>query len=95
MAIRSDDVMAVVAAVEGLAIVGADENVTRIAEVSRRIPALLNHVVRIVGFTCGANNLKTLALMRKEAVTEQVRDRIDAVYKHVEPVREQTCGKGK
>ena len=94
-AIRSDDVMAVVAAVEGLAIVSDDEDVPRIAEVPRRIPALLNHVVRIVGFTCGASNLKTLALMRKEAATEEVRDRIDAVYKHVEPVREQTCGKGK
>lgn len=93
--IRSDDAMAVVAAVEGLAIVGAQEDVTRIAEVPRRTPALLNHVVRIVGFTCGANNLKTLALMRKEAVSRQVRDRIDAVYQHVEPVREQTCGKGK
>jgi hypothetical protein len=87
--------MAVVAAVEGLAIIGADEDVTRIAEVPRRIPALLNHVVRIVGFTCGANNLRALALMRKEAATEQVRDRIDTVYQHVEPVREQTCGTGK
>jgi hypothetical protein len=94
-AVHSDDVMAVVAAVEGLAIVGADEDVTRIAEVARRVPALLNHVVRIVGFTCGANNLKTLALMHKEAATEQVRDRIDTVYKRVEPVREQTCGAGK
>ncbi len=94
-AIHSDDAMAVVAAVQGLAIVGADEDVTRMAEVPRRVPALLNHVVRIVGFTCGANNLKALALMRKEAATQQVRDRIDAVYKGVEPVREQTCGKGK
>jgi hypothetical protein len=67
----------------------------RIAEVPRRVPALLNSAVRIVGFTCGTNNLKTLALMRKEAATEQVRDQIDTVYKHVEPVREQTCGKGK
>jgi hypothetical protein len=48
-----------------------------------------------VGFTCGTNNLKTLALMRKQAATEQLRDRIDKVYKRVEPVREQTCGKGK
>jgi hypothetical protein len=94
-AMHSDDVMAVVAAVEGLAIVSDDEDVSRIAEVPRRMPALLNHVVRIIGFTCGANNLKTLALMRKEAVSRQVRDRIDAVYKGVEPVREQTCGKGK
>jgi hypothetical protein len=54
-----------------------------------------NEVVRIVGFTCGANNLKTLALMRKEAATEQVRDRIDAVYKRIALFREQTCGKGK
>ena len=94
-AIHSDDAMAVVAAVEGLAIVSAAEDIARIADVPRRIPALLNHIVRIVGFTCGANNLKTLALMRKEAATEQLRERIDAVYKHVEPVREQTCGKGK
>jgi hypothetical protein len=48
-----------------------------------------------VGFTCGTTNLKTLALIRKEAATEQMRDRIDAVYKAVEPVREQTCGSGK
>jgi hypothetical protein len=94
-AIHSDDVMAVVAAVEGLAIIGADEDVTRIAEVPRRIPGLLNHVVRVVGFTCGTTNLKTLALIRKEAMTEQMRDRTDAVYKTVEPVREQTCGSGK
>jgi hypothetical protein len=79
--------MAVVAAVQGLAIIGADEDVTRIAEVPRCIPGLLNHVVRLVGFTCRTTNLKTLALIRKEAAAEQMRDRIDAVYKRVEPVR--------
>jgi hypothetical protein len=94
-AIHSDDVMAVVAAVQGLAIIGADEDVPRIAEVPRRIPGLLNHVVRLVGFTCGTTNLKTLALIRKEAATEQMRDRIDTVYRTVEPVREQRCGSGK
>ena len=94
-AIHGDDVMAVMVAVDGLAIIGADEDVARIAEVPRRIPTALNAVVRSVGFTCGASNLKTLALMRKEAATDEMRDRIDAVYKHVEPTREQTCGKGK
>ncbi|HWX28906.1 MAG TPA: hypothetical protein VNZ53_15885 [Steroidobacteraceae bacterium] len=80
---------------EGLAIIGADEDVKPIAEVSLRIPGLLNWSVRALGFTCGASNLKTLALMRKEAATDKVRDRIDTVYKRVAPVREQTCGKGK
>jgi hypothetical protein len=93
--IHRDDVMAVVAAVEGLAVVGAAEDVERIAEVPQRVPALLNHVVRIVGFTCGTNNLKTLALMRKQAASDKVRDQIYTVYKRVKPVREQTCGKGK
>jgi hypothetical protein len=94
-AVHSDDVMTAIAAVQGLAIVGADEDVNRIAEVPRRVPALLNEVVRVVGFTCGENNLKTLALIRKQATTETLRERIDAVYKRVEPAREQNCGKGK
>jgi hypothetical protein len=56
---------------------------------------LLSSTLRIVGFTCGASNLKTLALMRQQAATETVREQIDMVYKAVEPVREETCGKGK
>jgi hypothetical protein len=94
-AIHDSNAMAVVAAVEGLAIIGADEDVERIAAVPRRLPGSLNWTIRMVGFRCGANNLRTLALIRKRAATDQVRDQIDAVYKHVRPVREQTCGKGK
>jgi hypothetical protein len=94
-AIHSDNVMSIVAAVEGLAIVGADEDVERIAGVPRRNLELLNWTVRVVGFTCGKNNLKTLALIRKEAITEKVRDQIEAVYRRIKPAREQTCGKGK
>jgi hypothetical protein len=94
-AIGGADAMAVLAAVQGLAIIDADQDIRRIAGVPKRNPWLLNSVVRIVGFRCGANNLNTLALIRKEAATQQVRDQIDAVYKHVEPVREGQCGKGK
>jgi hypothetical protein len=43
----------------------------------------------------GANNLKALALMRKEAANKQAPDQIDVVYKNVKPVREERCGKGK
>jgi hypothetical protein len=43
-----------------------------------------------VGYARAENNLKTLALMRTRAATEQ----IDAVYKRVEPVREEKCGRG-
>jgi hypothetical protein len=94
-AILSNNVMSMVAAVEGLAIVGANEDLARIAEVPRRNRELLNWTVRVVGFTCGKNNLKTIALIRKEAMTERVRDQIDAVYRRVKPGREETCAKGK
>jgi hypothetical protein len=51
--------------------------------------------VRIVGFTCGDNNLKTIAAIRKAATTPQLRDRIDAVYKHAEAGRNEQCGESK
>lgn len=91
-AILGNEVMAVVAAVEGLAIINAEPDVGLIAGVPKRIPALLNHVIKVVGYTCGANNLKTIALIRREAATEALRARIDLVYSRVEPVRLQTCG---
>jgi hypothetical protein len=94
-AIPSNDVMTVLAAVQGLAIIGADQDVMSIAKVPQRMPDLLNSIVRIVGFTCGASNLKVIAAIRKEAATQQLRERVDTVYSHVEPVREETCGKGK
>jgi hypothetical protein len=58
-----------------------------IADVPYRMPGTLNAVVRIVGFTCGDNNLKTISAIRKAATTPQLRDRIDAVYKHAEARR--------
>jgi hypothetical protein len=45
----------------------ADQDVKRIAHLPKRVPWLLISGVRFVGFTCGANNLKTIALIRKEA----------------------------
>lgn len=66
-----------------------------IADVPYRMPGTLNAVVRIVGFTCGDNNLKTIAAIRKAATTPQLRDRIDAVYKRVEAVRKDQCGESK
>jgi hypothetical protein len=90
-AIHSDDVMAVVAAVQGLAIVNAGQDVPSIAEVPHRMPGMLNAVVRILGFTCGDNNLKTIAAIRQKATTQKLRDQIDAVYGSVEPVRKEKC----
>ncbi len=87
--IRSNDVTAVMAAVTGLASVHANEDVERIADVPRRMPSMLNSVIRCVGFTCGANNLKTLAVIREELTTETLRDQFDAEYKRVEEVRRQ------
>jgi hypothetical protein len=91
-ALRSDDVMGVVAAVQGLAIISADQDVPRIAEVALRMPGMLNTTVRILGFTCGGSNLKTIAAIRRGATTQKLRDQIDSVYGHVEPVRKEKCG---
>jgi hypothetical protein len=91
--IHSDDVTAVMSAVTGLAIIGSDEDIRSIADVPKRLPSLLTSVIRFAGFTCGASNLKALALIRKELTTEELRDQFDAVYKHVEAVRkQQRCG---
>jgi hypothetical protein len=94
-ALHGDDVMGVLAAVEGLAILNSDQDVKDIADVPHRMPGALNAVVRIVGFTCGNNNLKTIAAIRKAAATRQLRDRIDAVYKHAEAGRNEQCGESK
>ena len=94
-ALHGDDVMGVLAAVEGLAILNSDQDVKDIADVPYRMPGTLNAVVRIVGFTCGDNNLKTIAAIRKAATTPQLRDRIDAVYKHAEAGRNEQCGESK
>jgi hypothetical protein len=87
--IRSNDAMAVMNAVKGLAFLNANEDVGTIADVPRRMPSLLNAVIRFVGFTCGANNMRTLALIREELTTEMLRDQFDAVYKDVAEVRKQ------
>jgi hypothetical protein len=76
-------------AVTGLAIVSSDEDIRSIADVPKRRPSLLTSVIRFARFTCGASNLKALALIRKELTTEELRDQVDAVYKHVEAVRKQ------
>jgi hypothetical protein len=94
-ALHGDDVMGVLAAVEGLAILNSDQDVKDIADVPYRMPGTLNAVVRIVGFTCGDSNLKTIAAIRKAATTPQLRDRIDAVYKHAEARRNEQCGESK
>jgi len=91
-ALHGDDVMGVLAAVEGLVILNSDQDVKDIADVPYRMPGTLNAVVRIVGFACGDNNLKTIAAIRKAATTRQLRDRIDAVYKHAEAGRNEQCG---
>jgi hypothetical protein len=93
-ALHGDDVMGVLAAVEGLAILNSDQDVKDIADVPYRMPGTLNAVVRIVGFTCGDNNLKTISAIRKAATTPQLRDRIDAVYKHAEAGRIETSRAG-
>ena len=94
-ALHGDDVMGVLAAVEGLAILNSYQDVKDIADVPYRIPGTLNAVVRIVGFACGDNNLKTIAAIRKAATTPQLRDRIDAVYKHAGAGRNEQCGESK
>jgi hypothetical protein len=92
--IRSNDMMAVMAAIKGLASLNADEDIARIADATKRMPGLLNSVIRIVGFTCGANNLKTLAVIRRELTTDQLRGQFDAIYKKVEEVRHQNRCEG-
>lgn len=94
-AIRSDDIMTMLVSVEGLAIVGADEDVQPIVDVVRRVPSSLNGVVRFLGYQCGASNLKTIAAIRAEESGQARRDQLDAVYSRIAPVREQRCGKGK
>jgi hypothetical protein len=94
-ALLGDDVMGVLAAVEGLAVLNSDQDVNGIADVPYHIPGTLNAVVRIVGFTCGDKNSKTIAAIRKSASTLQLRDQIDAVYKPVEAWRNEHCGANK
>jgi hypothetical protein len=94
-ALHGDDAMGVIVAVQGLAIVNSDQDVKDIADVAYRIPGMLNAVVGILGSTCGDNNVKTIAAIRKAATTPQLRDRIDAVHKHAEAGRNEQCGESK